>query len=111
MFFANCPAATWPQFGEMLSWQFLAAANRGLAEEQLEMIARKLFGKSPILSSFVRWMQAGGPTPAQHQSRDIFISWCISEVRQSVCFVSAGIKQDYNNCNVSWSKFSKVGVR
>uniref|UniRef100_H3DAR7 Signal transducer and activator of transcription n=1 Tax=Tetraodon nigroviridis TaxID=99883 RepID=H3DAR7_TETNG len=61
MFFANCPAATWPQFGEMLSWQFLAAADRGLAEEQLEMIARKLFG----------------------------------------------IKQDYNNCNVSWSKFSK----
>lgn len=49
MFFANCPAATWPQFGEMLSWQFLAAADRGLVEEQLEMIARKLFGKSLIL--------------------------------------------------------------
>lgn len=53
MFFANCPTATWPQFGEMLSWQFAAAAGRGLEEEQLEMIARKLFGKSPILSSFV----------------------------------------------------------
>lgn len=58
MFFANCPAATWPQFGEMLSWQFLAAAGRGLVEEQLEMISRKLFGKSPILSPFVRSVPA-----------------------------------------------------
>lgn len=61
VFFANCPVATWPQFGEMLSWQFLAAAGRGLVEEQLGMIARKLFG----------------------------------------------IKQEYSNCNVTWSKFSK----
>lgn len=58
MFFANCPAATWPQFGEMLSWQFLAAAKRELAEEQLQMIARKLFGTTAILSSFVRSMTA-----------------------------------------------------
>ncbi|TWW62192.1 signal transducer and activator of transcription 2 isoform X1 [Takifugu flavidus] len=61
MFFTNCPAATWPQFAEMLSWQFLAAAKRGLTEDQQQMIARKLFG----------------------------------------------IKQDYDNCNVAWSKFSK----
>lgn len=46
MFFANCPAATWPQFGEMLSWQFLSATKRGLNDAQLEMIANKLFGKS-----------------------------------------------------------------
>lgn len=46
IFFANCPAATWPQFGEMLSWQFLAATKRGLNDAQLEMIACKLFGKS-----------------------------------------------------------------
>ncbi|XP_054473695.1 signal transducer and activator of transcription 2 [Anoplopoma fimbria] len=45
MFFANCPAATWPQFGEMLSWQFLSATKRGLNEAQLEMIAHRLFGK------------------------------------------------------------------
>uniref|UniRef100_A0A3Q3XN66 Signal transducer and activator of transcription n=1 Tax=Mola mola TaxID=94237 RepID=A0A3Q3XN66_MOLML len=45
IFFANCPAATWPQFGEMLSWQFLAATKRGLNDAQLEMIAHKLFGK------------------------------------------------------------------
>lgn len=45
-FFANCPVATWPQFGEMLSWQFLSAAKRGLNDDQLEMIAYRMFGKS-----------------------------------------------------------------
>uniref|UniRef100_A0A7N6AFI0 SH2 domain-containing protein n=1 Tax=Anabas testudineus TaxID=64144 RepID=A0A7N6AFI0_ANATE len=44
-FFANCPAATWPQFGEVLSWQFLSATKRGLNDDQLEMIALRLFGK------------------------------------------------------------------
>ncbi|XP_041638688.1 signal transducer and activator of transcription 2 [Cheilinus undulatus] len=45
MFFANTPAASWPQFGEMLSWQFLSATKRGLNDAQLEMIAQRLFGK------------------------------------------------------------------
>ncbi|KAM7422446.1 hypothetical protein PAMA_010478 [Pampus argenteus] len=45
MFFANSPAASWPQFREMLSWQFLFATRRGLNDAQLEMIAHKLFGK------------------------------------------------------------------
>ncbi|KAI9522974.1 hypothetical protein NQZ68_032537 [Dissostichus eleginoides] len=45
MFFANTPPASWPQFGEMLSWQFLSATKRGLDEAQLEMITHKLFGK------------------------------------------------------------------
>ncbi|XP_076613282.1 signal transducer and activator of transcription 2 isoform X2 [Chaetodon auriga] len=61
MLFANCPAATWPQFGEMLSWQFLSATKRGLNDDQLVMIADKLFGKT----------------------------------------------QNYDNCKVAWSKFSK----
>nr|WFS86393.1 STAT2 [Lateolabrax japonicus] len=60
-FFANSPAATWPQFGEMLSWQFLSATKRGLNDAQLEMIAQRLFGK----------------------------------------------QQNYDNCKVAWSKFSK----
>ncbi|KAM9409499.1 LOW QUALITY PROTEIN: signal transducer and activator of transcription 2 [Pholidichthys leucotaenia] len=42
--FYNTPGATWPQFAEMLSWQFLSA-KRGLDKNQLEMIAHKLFGK------------------------------------------------------------------
>lgn len=45
MFFANVPAAPWPQFGEMLSWQFLSATKRGLDDTRLQMIALKLFGK------------------------------------------------------------------
>nr|XP_046239885.1 signal transducer and activator of transcription 2 isoform X2 [Scatophagus argus] len=64
MFFATCPAATWPQFGEMLSWQFLAATKRGLNNAQLEMIAHKVFGK----------------------------------------------RQNYDDCKVAWSKFSKENL-
>ncbi|XP_054639628.1 signal transducer and activator of transcription 2 isoform X2 [Dunckerocampus dactyliophorus] len=45
LFFANPPAATWQQFGQMLSWQFVSAAQRGLNDDQLEMIAQKLFDK------------------------------------------------------------------
>uniref|UniRef100_A0A673YX45 Signal transducer and activator of transcription n=1 Tax=Salmo trutta TaxID=8032 RepID=A0A673YX45_SALTR len=46
LFFANCPVATWPQLGEMLSWQFLSSTTRGLESNQLDMIAHKLFGTS-----------------------------------------------------------------
>lgn len=49
MFFVNAPSAPWPRFGEMLSWQFLAATKLGLNADQLEMIAQKLFGKSCVL--------------------------------------------------------------
>lgn len=102
MFFANCPAATWPQFGEMLSWQFLAAAKRELAEEQLQMIARKLFGTTAILSSFVRSM-----TASIHVCRNIWLFWDNSQV---ICLISVGIKNVYDNCNVAWSKFTKVRI-
>ncbi|XP_051804165.1 signal transducer and activator of transcription 2 isoform X2 [Acanthochromis polyacanthus] len=47
IFFASSPAAPWPQFGEMLSWQFLSATKLGLNADQLEMIAHRLFGKQP----------------------------------------------------------------
>ncbi|XP_041836216.1 signal transducer and activator of transcription 2 isoform X2 [Melanotaenia boesemani] len=50
-FFANTPAAPWPQFAEMLSWQFLSATKRGLNDAQLEMIAVKLFGKQQNYNS------------------------------------------------------------
>uniref|UniRef100_A0A8C1LAY8 Signal transducer and activator of transcription n=1 Tax=Cyprinus carpio TaxID=7962 RepID=A0A8C1LAY8_CYPCA len=43
-FFETSPAATWPQFGEMLSWQFLSCGKRGLDNDQLETLAIKLFG-------------------------------------------------------------------
>ncbi|XP_062401284.1 signal transducer and activator of transcription 2 isoform X2 [Sardina pilchardus] len=45
LFFANTTPAPWPKVGEMLSWQFLSAAGRGLDKDQLGMIAQKLFGK------------------------------------------------------------------
>ncbi|XP_072308854.1 signal transducer and activator of transcription 2 isoform X2 [Eucyclogobius newberryi] len=44
-FLARSPLALWPQFAEMLSWQFLSATKLGLNEAQLEMIAFRLFGK------------------------------------------------------------------
>uniref|UniRef100_A0A672PXM4 Signal transducer and activator of transcription n=1 Tax=Sinocyclocheilus grahami TaxID=75366 RepID=A0A672PXM4_SINGR len=46
-FFETSPAATWLQFGEMLSWQFLSCGKRGLDNDQLETLAIKLFGKQP----------------------------------------------------------------
>ncbi|KAI4891937.1 hypothetical protein NFI96_021908 [Prochilodus magdalenae] len=45
MFFASSPVASWSQLGQMLSWQFMSCANRGLNEDQLETLAQKLFGK------------------------------------------------------------------
>ncbi|XP_051561988.1 signal transducer and activator of transcription 1-alpha/beta-like isoform X3 [Myxocyprinus asiaticus] len=44
-FFESSPVATWPQFGEMLSCQFLSCGKRGLDNDQLETLAIKLFGK------------------------------------------------------------------
>ncbi|XP_066521587.1 signal transducer and activator of transcription 2 isoform X2 [Hoplias malabaricus] len=45
VFFANSPVASWSQLGQMLSWQFMSVANRGLNEDQLETLAQKFFGK------------------------------------------------------------------
>uniref|UniRef100_A0A8B9RJ22 Signal transducer and activator of transcription 1 n=1 Tax=Astyanax mexicanus TaxID=7994 RepID=A0A8B9RJ22_ASTMX len=45
LFFASSPVASWSQLGQMLSWQFIACAERGLNEDQLETLAQKLFGK------------------------------------------------------------------
>uniref|UniRef100_A0A671RZB2 Signal transducer and activator of transcription n=1 Tax=Sinocyclocheilus anshuiensis TaxID=1608454 RepID=A0A671RZB2_9TELE len=50
-FFETSPAATWPQFGEMLSWQFLSCGKRGLDSDQLETLAIKLFGKQQSYDS------------------------------------------------------------
>ncbi|XP_051986305.1 signal transducer and activator of transcription 1-alpha/beta-like isoform X2 [Xyrauchen texanus] len=44
-FFESSPVATWPQFEEMLSCQFLSCGKRGLDNDQLETLAIKLFGK------------------------------------------------------------------
>ncbi|XDV35626.1 hypothetical protein PO909_005534 [Leuciscus waleckii] len=44
-FFEGSPPASWAQFGEMLSWQFLSSGKRGLYSDQLETLAIKLFGK------------------------------------------------------------------
>ncbi|XP_057701199.1 signal transducer and activator of transcription 2 isoform X2 [Corythoichthys intestinalis] len=71
MFFANSPAATWPQFGEMLSWQFLSATKRGLNDAQLEMIANRLFGKQQSYDiCSVAWS-----TFSKENSPDTFWVW------------------------------------
>lgn len=55
-FFASSPAAPWPHFAEMLSWQFLSSTKRGLNEAQLDMIALGLFGKQQRYDNFkVSW--------------------------------------------------------
>uniref|UniRef100_A0A4W4F053 Signal transducer and activator of transcription n=1 Tax=Electrophorus electricus TaxID=8005 RepID=A0A4W4F053_ELEEL len=69
LFFASSPTASWSQFGEMLSWQFLSCGKRGLNSDQLDTIAQKLFGE----------------LPSYHSS--------------------------YDNCKISWTKFSKENIR
>ncbi|XP_036007257.1 signal transducer and activator of transcription 1-alpha/beta-like [Fundulus heteroclitus] len=71
MFFANVPAAPWPQFAEMLSWQFLSATKRGLDDDQRNMIAHKLFGKQqnydPCKVTWSKFMKENSP--------DTFFVW------------------------------------
>ncbi|XP_073324283.1 signal transducer and activator of transcription 2 [Pagrus major] len=71
LFFANSPAAAWPQFGEMLSWQFLSATKRGLNDAQLEMIAHRLFGKKQSYDNCkVAWSKFSKENPP-----DTFYVW------------------------------------
>ncbi|XP_062854029.1 signal transducer and activator of transcription 2 [Trichomycterus rosablanca] len=65
VFFASSPVASWSQLGQMLSWQFISCAKRGLDEDQLETLAQKLFGR----------------------------------------------QQSYENCIISWTKFSKENIQ
>lgn len=44
-FFLNPPQAKWSQLSQVLSWQFSSITNRGLNQEQLNMLADKLLGK------------------------------------------------------------------
>lgn len=44
-FFLNPPQAKWSQLSQVLSWQFSSITNRGLSQEQLNMLADKLLGK------------------------------------------------------------------
>ncbi|XP_033969436.1 signal transducer and activator of transcription 1-alpha/beta-like isoform X2 [Trematomus bernacchii] len=43
-FFLTPPAAKWSQLSEVLSWQFSSVTQRGLNQEQLNMLADKLLG-------------------------------------------------------------------
>ncbi|XP_068446925.1 signal transducer and activator of transcription 1a isoform X3 [Clinocottus analis] len=43
-FFLKPPQAMWSQLSEVLSWQFSAVTQRGLNQEQLNMLADKLLG-------------------------------------------------------------------
>uniref|UniRef100_F6V335 Signal transducer and activator of transcription n=1 Tax=Ornithorhynchus anatinus TaxID=9258 RepID=F6V335_ORNAN len=45
LFFCNPPEAPWTVLGPALSWQFAAAAGRGLNKDQLAMLRDKLFGR------------------------------------------------------------------
>lgn len=45
-FFLNPPQAMWSQLSQVLSWQFSSITNRGLNQEQLNMLADKLLGKT-----------------------------------------------------------------
>ncbi|XP_032994520.1 signal transducer and activator of transcription 2 [Lacerta agilis] len=62
LFFCNPPAATWDQLSPVLSWQFLAATDRGLNTDQLKMLREKLCGPNATPQSTVTWAQFAKPT-------------------------------------------------
>uniref|UniRef100_A0A8D0C0A6 Signal transducer and activator of transcription n=1 Tax=Salvator merianae TaxID=96440 RepID=A0A8D0C0A6_SALMN len=57
LFFCNPPSATWAQLSSVISWQFLAVAERGLNPKQLCMLGEKLCGSDVTLQSPVTWAQ------------------------------------------------------
>ncbi|XP_056653853.1 signal transducer and activator of transcription 2 isoform X2 [Monodelphis domestica] len=54
-FFSNPPKAPWAQLGPALSWQFSSCTGRGLDQEQLHMLKKKLFGKEPKEPLLLSW--------------------------------------------------------
>uniref|UniRef100_A0A670HWI4 Signal transducer and activator of transcription 2 n=1 Tax=Podarcis muralis TaxID=64176 RepID=A0A670HWI4_PODMU len=61
LFFCNPPAATWDQLSPVLSWQFLAATDRGLNADQLKMLREKLCGNGgPTSYAFSFWTWIDG---------------------------------------------------
>ncbi|KAL7989649.1 hypothetical protein Chor_012315 [Crotalus horridus] len=55
LFFSKPPAATWIQLSTVLSWQFSAATERGLDNQQLKMLGEKLCGPGVNSDSTITW--------------------------------------------------------
>ncbi|XP_077473081.1 signal transducer and activator of transcription 4 [Stigmatopora argus] len=54
-FFGSPGRATWAQLSEVLSWQFSVNFNRGLNQDQLQMLGEKLLGQHFSNSDQVYW--------------------------------------------------------
>ncbi|XP_075708212.1 signal transducer and activator of transcription 2 [Rhinoderma darwinii] len=54
-FFSKPPAASWNLIADALSWQFSFCTKRGLNEDQLKMLGKKLCGAVPNEHSVVMW--------------------------------------------------------
>lgn len=54
-FFSKPPAAPWTVIANALSWQFSCCTQRGLNEDQLQMLGKKLCGSIPDEQSVVTW--------------------------------------------------------
>ncbi|XP_074791149.1 signal transducer and activator of transcription 2 isoform X1 [Natator depressus] len=63
LFFSAPPAASWAQLAEVLSWQFSVATKRGLDEDQLHMLAEKLFGLEATPASTLTWARFAKDNP------------------------------------------------
>uniref|UniRef100_A0A8C8RUV5 Signal transducer and activator of transcription n=1 Tax=Pelusios castaneus TaxID=367368 RepID=A0A8C8RUV5_9SAUR len=63
LFFSAPPAVTWAQLAQVLNWQFLDTTERGLNEEQLQMLAEKLFGKEASPTSTLTWARFSKDNP------------------------------------------------
>nr|XP_048688362.1 signal transducer and activator of transcription 2 isoform X3 [Caretta caretta] len=63
LFFSAPPAASWAQLAQVLSWQFSVATKRGLDEDQLHMLAEKLFGLEATPASTLTWARFAKDNP------------------------------------------------
>ncbi|XP_074082476.1 signal transducer and activator of transcription 2 isoform X2 [Macrotis lagotis] len=69
-FFSKPPKAPWTVLGPALSWQFFSCTDRGLDQEQLNMLKKKLFGKehkkeSQLLLSWITFSKQDSPPGKQ----------------------------------------------
>ncbi|XP_038608461.1 signal transducer and activator of transcription 2 [Tachyglossus aculeatus] len=55
LFFCTPPKMPWSVLGPALSWQFAAAAGRGLNKDQLAMLRDKLFGQKQEADLLLSW--------------------------------------------------------
>ncbi|XP_015675345.1 signal transducer and activator of transcription 2 isoform X2 [Protobothrops mucrosquamatus] len=75
LFFSKPPPATWIQLSTVLSWQFSAATERGLDNQQLKMLGEKLCGPGVNSDSTITWDKFSKEATASSPEDNNFSFW------------------------------------